>query len=164
MYHILRIRPDDIERKVYTEANEYGIICNKQDLQTIIERLDKYIKKNKVASKGLNKYLGHTQLHYESAKESFYEWSAGVSIAKGWSLKAEQGSHFFFEIMPNRHYLISEKKSTQVYRFPERKDIDYYFILGKFYWYYEDNGEIIYCDEEEDRQKEKLFLKDCWIA
>ena len=158
MYHIMRIKPDDIERKIYTDASEYGIICGRRELKDIISRLDKYIKKTKVASKGLDKKFGHIQLHFGTPEESFYEWSAGVSVAKGSSLKAEQGSHFFFEIMPNRHYILKDNISTEVYRFPERKDINYYFILGKFYWYYEDNGTIVYCDDEEDRIKRQEFF------
>jgi len=47
MFWKIRIRPGEDERNVYAEAEEYGIICQAQDLQGIAERLDKYIKKQK---------------------------------------------------------------------------------------------------------------------
>ena len=55
MFWNLRIRAGEDERKVYAEADEYGIICKAQDLQGIAERLDKYIKKTKVRGAGLAK-------------------------------------------------------------------------------------------------------------
>ena len=47
MFWNLRIRPGEDERKVYAEAAECGIVCKPQDLEGIVERLDKYIKKTK---------------------------------------------------------------------------------------------------------------------
>lgn len=62
MFWKLRIRPGEDERNVYAEANEYGIICGPQDLQGIVESLDKYIKKTKVRGAGLQKYIGRSHL------------------------------------------------------------------------------------------------------
>lgn len=47
MFWKLRIRPGEDERNVYAEAKEYGIICKPQDLRGIVERLDKYLKKQR---------------------------------------------------------------------------------------------------------------------
>jgi len=76
MFWRLRIRPEEDERKVYAEAEEYGIICKAQDLQGIAERLDKYIKRTKVRGAGLTKYIGRG--HLVDNGENWYEWSIGL--------------------------------------------------------------------------------------
>lgn len=38
-------RNPGVREKVYGEAAEYGIVCKIQDLKTIVERIDRYLKK-----------------------------------------------------------------------------------------------------------------------
>ncbi len=163
MFWRLRIRPGEDERNVYSEANEYGIICKPQDLQSIIERLDKYIKKTKVRGAGLTKYIGRSHL-LSAAAEKWYDWGAGLSCSKEGRLSNEQGRLWYFELLPNRHYYLEHGTIKEIYEFPERKDILYYFILVKYYWYYEENGEIVYTGFDEDRKKREAFFQglfDC---
>ena len=160
MFWKLRIRPGEDERKVYAEAEEYGIICKAQDLQGIAERLDKYMKKTKVRGAGLTKYIGRS--HLVDNGENWYEWSIGLSCTKEGRLSNEQGRLWYFELMPNRHYHLGQ--DTAIYEFSERKDIIYYFILVKYRWYYEENGMIVYADNDEARKKREAFFQglfDC---
>ena len=162
MFWELRIRPGEDERKVYAEAEEYGIICKVQDLQGIAERLDKYIKKTKVRGGGLTKYIGCS--HLVNNGEKWYEWSMGLSCSKEGRLSNEQGRLWYFELMPNRHYHLSQDIAEEVYEFPDRKDIIYYFVLVKYYWYYEENGKIVYTGDDEARKKREAFFQglfDC---
>lgn len=162
MFWNLRIRAGEDERKVYAEADEYGIICKAQDLQGIAERLDKYIKKTKVRGAGLVKYIGRS--HLIDGGENWYEWSMGLSCSKEGRLSNEQGRLWYFELMPNRHYHLEGDTAEEVYEFPERKDIPYYFILVKYYWYYEENGKTVYADSDEAREKREAFFQglfDC---
>ena len=163
MFWNLRIRAGEDERKVYAEADEYGIICKAQDLQGIAERLDKYIKKTKVRGAGLAKYIGRSHL-LQHNDENWYEWSMGLSCSKEGRLSNEQGRLWYFELMPNRHYHLEGDTAEEVYEFPERKDIPYYFILVKYYWYYEENGEVVFTDSDEARNKREAFFQglfDC---
>ncbi|MEY8317981.1 hypothetical protein AALB19_11820 [Oscillospiraceae bacterium 50-58] len=162
MFWKLRMHPGEEEQKVYAEAEEYGIICNVQDLQGIAERVDKYIKKTKVRGAGLNKYIGRS--HLVSGGENWYEWSIGVSYSKEGCLSNGQGRLWYFELMPNRHYHLEQDVSEEVYEFPERKDVLYYFILVKYYWYYEENGRIVCADSDDARKKREKFFQglfDC---
>lgn len=162
MFWKLRIRPEEDERKIYAEADEYGIICKSQDLQGIAERLDRYMKKTKVRGAGLTKYIGRN--HLVDNGENWYEWSIGLSCSKEGRLSNEQGRLWYFELMPNRHYKVEKNITEEVYEFPERKDVMYYFILVKYYWYYEENGEIVNTDNDEEREKRESFFQglfDC---
>ena len=162
MFWKLRMHPGEEERKVYAEAEEYGIICNVQELQGIAERVDKYIKKTKVRGAGLNKYIGRS--HLVNGGENWYEWSIGISYSKEGCLSNEQGRLWYFELMPNRHYHIEQNISERVYEFPERKDVLYYFILVKYYWYYEENGRMVCADSDDARKKREAFFRglfDC---
>lgn len=162
MFWKLRIKPDEDERKVYAEAKEYGIICKPQDLQGIAERLYKYMKKTKVRGAGLTKYIGRS--HLIDNGENWYEWAIGLSFSKEGRLSNEQGRLWYFELMPNRHYKVEKHITEKVYEFPERKDAMYYFILVKYYWYYEENGEIVNADNDEGREKREAFFQglfDC---
>lgn len=163
MFWKLRIGPGEDERNVYAEANEYGIICRPQDLQGIIERLDKYIKKTKVRGAGLTKYIGRRHLLFYNA-EQWYEWGVGLSCSKEGRLSNEQGRLWYFELLPNRHYYFEQNSAEEIYEFPERKDILYYFVLVKYYWYYKENGEIVCADSDAARKKRETFfegLLDC---
>ena len=163
MFWKLRIRPGEDERNVYAEADEYGIICKPQDLQVITERLDKYMKKSKVRGAGLTKYIGRSHLVFGTG-EKWYEWGAGLSCSKEGRLSNEQGRLWYFELLPNRHYYLEQDTVEEVYEFPERKDVLYYFVLVKYYWYYEENGKIVYADSDEARKKRESFFQglfDC---
>lgn len=163
MFWKLRIRPGEDERNVYAEANEYGIICGPQDLQGIVESLDKYIKKTKVRGAGLQKYIGRSHL-LSGSREKWYEWGAGFSCSREGCLRSEQGRLWYFELLPNRHYDLEANTIEEVYEFPERKDVLYYFILVKYYWYYEENGKTVYADSDEAREKREAFFQglfDC---
>ena len=145
MFWNLRIRPGEDERKVYAEAAEYGIVCKPQDLEGIVERLDKYIKKTKVRGAGLPKYIGRSHLIW-GGSEKWYEWSIGLSCAKEGRLSNEQGT------------------AEEVYEFPERNDILYYFVLVKYYWYYREDGKIVYTGTDDGRKQREAFfqgLLDC---
>ena len=161
MFWKLRMHPGEEERKVYAEAKEYGIICSARDLQGIVERLDKYMKKAKVRGAGLTKYIGRSHLLMGNG-EKWYEWSAGLSCSKEGRLSNEQGRLWYFELMPNRHYDLEQDR--EVYEFPERKDVLYYFVLVKYYWYYEENGKMVCADSDDARKKREAFfqgLLDC---
>ena len=147
MFWGLRIGPGEDERNVYAEANEYGIICRPQDLQGIIERLDKYIKKTKVRGAGLTKYIGRRHLLFYNA-EQWYEWGVGLSCSKEGRLSNEQGRLWYFELLPNRHYYFEQNSAEEIYEFPERKE----------------NGEIVCADSDAARKKRETFfegLLDC---
>lgn len=163
MFWKLRIRPGEDERNVYAEAKEYGIICKPQDLRGIVERLDKYLKKTKVRGAGLPKYIGRSHfLKYGS--EKWYEWSIGLSCAKEGRLSNEQGRMWYFELMPNRHYHLEQGTAEEVYEFPERNDILYYFVLVKYYWYYKEDGKIVYTGTDDGRKQREAFFRgllDC---
>lgn len=90
MFWKQRIHPGEDERKVYDEAEEYGIICKAQDLQGIAERLDIYTKRTKVSGKGFTKYIGRSHLLLGNG-EKWYEWSMGLSCTKERRLSNEQG-------------------------------------------------------------------------
>lgn len=163
LYWTLRMHPGEDERKVYAKAEEYGILCRPQDLQDIAERLDKYIKKTKVRGAGFRRYIGRSHLLFGGG-EAWYEWSMGLSCALEGALNNEQGRLWLFELMPNRHYRLEENTAEEVYEFPERKDISYYFVLVKYYWYYKENGRIVCADPVDARQKREAFfqgLLDC---
>ena len=128
MFWRLRIRPGEDERNVYSEANEYGIICKPQDLQSIIERLDQYMKKTKVRGAGLPKYIGRSHL-LSAAAEKWYEWGVGLSCSKEGRLSNEQGRLWYFELLPNRHYYSEHDTIKEIYEFPERKDILYLSLI-----------------------------------
>lgn len=163
MFWKLRIRPGEDERKIYAEAEEYGIICKPQDLQGIVERLDRYMKKTKVRGAGLTKYIGRSHLLAYN-NENWYEWSIGLSCSKEGRLSNEQGRLWYFELMPNRHYHFEQDTAEEVYEFPERKDVLYYFVLVKYYWYYEESGKIVCADNKEARKKRDAFFQglfDC---
>ena len=158
MFWKLRMRPGEEERNVYAEAEEYGIACKAQDLQGIAERLDKYIKKTRVRGAGLTKYIGRSHLLMHGG-ENWYEWSMGLSCSKEGRLSNEQGRLWYFELMPNRHCHVEGDTAEEVYEFPERKDILYYFVLVKYYWYYKENGEIVQTDPEDGRKKREAFFR-----
>ena len=157
MFWNLRIRPGEDERKVYAEAAECGIVCKPQDLEGIVERLDKYIKKTKVRGAGLPKYIGRSHLIW-GGSEKWYEWSIGLSCAKEGRLSNEQGRMWYFELMPNRHYHLEQGTAEEVY------DILYYFVLVKYYWYYREDGKIVYTGTDDGRKQREAFfqgLLDC---
>ena len=157
MFWKLRIRPGEEEKTVYAEAKEYGILCKAQDLQGIAERLDKYMKKTKVRGAGLTRNIGSG--HLISGGENWYEWSMGLSCAKEGRLSNEQGRLWYFELMPNRHYSVKQDTAKEVYEFPERKEILYYFVLVKYRWYYKEDGKIVYADSEEAREAREAFFR-----
>ena len=47
-----------VREKVYTDAVDYGLLCRRQDLETVVKGLDKYLKKTKVRGAGLCKRFG----------------------------------------------------------------------------------------------------------
>ncbi|MCI8303554.1 MAG: hypothetical protein HFF52_02895 [Lawsonibacter sp.] len=76
----------------------------------------------------------------------------------------EQGRMWYFELMPNRHYHLEQGTAEEVYEFPERNDILYYFVLVKYYWYYKEDGKIVYTGTDDGRKQREAFfqgLLDC---
>ena len=164
MYWELRMHPGAEVKQVYADAAEYGIDCRVQNLNDITQRLDRYLKKAKVSSKGLTKLFGKTYLGLPDGNASWYPWCMESVWTKEGRLTNEQGRLFDFELLPNRHYHLSEEAEQEVYAFPERQDIPYYFLLIKFRWSYEEDGVQVYADDDPERaQRESFFqgLLDC---
>lgn len=153
---------EDGQEKIYAEAAEYGIICKVQDLETIVKGIDKYLKKTKVRSAGLNKRFGESHWQCGTRVESWSEWLMVAGCSRSGCLTDEQGALWHFELMPNRHYHIDHDENdavTEVYAFPERKDLAYIIILIKHRLFYEQDGEIVYVDGADNHQKREVFFQ-----
>lgn len=136
----------------YPDITDYGILCNIQDLGIIVKNLDKFMKKNKIRSQGIGKDLGwKAGIRVNgSIEERFCEWRLSAGYLKA-ALPIELGYTWHFEVCPNRQYRIDrDNTATEVYAFPDRKDISIYFTLIKH------NYDL---DNAETRKVRELFFR-----
>lgn len=151
----------DTKEKVYSEAAEYGIYCSVQDLQKVVNGLNKYIKKTKVRRAGLNTQFGTLNHGGPGISDCCWkEWYMDMSAVKKNALTAEQGLFWYFRLKPNRHFHIdAEGKAREVYAFPDRTEFAYIVSLYKHNYYFYRNGQVINTDKEDVRLKREIFFE-----
>ena len=131
---------------------DYGIVCKIQNLEKIVKNLDSFMKKNKIRSQGMVKNLGMVNGIFGSPDEKFCEWSIYVGASLKFPLSPEQGYSWHFDMHPNRHYHIHPDGTTsEVYAYPERKDLPFYCTLIKHH--------IYSCNEEDTMLREDFYSK-----
>lgn len=151
----------DIKERVYAESAVYGIQCRVQDLQEIVNGLNKYIKKTKVRGAGLNIQFGVLNPGGFGISDSCWkEWLLDMGASKKNALTAEQGLFWYFSLKPNRHFHIdADGKAREVFFFPDRKEFHYIVSLYKHNYFYFRNGQIVNTDNEDIRLKREIFFQ-----
>ncbi len=152
-------RNPSVREKVYGEAAEYGIVCRIQDLKTVVEGIDRYLKKTKVRGQGLCKRFGQVNGISESPEKQWTEWVMDAGAIKNNVLTAEQGLFWYFDLQPNRHFRIGpDGTAREVYIFPDRKDLAYIIFLDKKIWTVEREGEFVCTDSPKIREEREHFF------
>lgn len=151
----------DIKERVYSESAEYGVQCRVQDLQEIVNELNKYMKKTKVRSAGLNMRFGVLNHGGPGIVDSCWkEWLLDMGASKKNALTADQGLFWYFALKPNRHFHIdADGKSREVFFFPDRVELPYIVSLYKHNYFYLRDGQIIDTDNEDIRLKRENFFQ-----
>ena len=150
-----------VREKVYTDAVDYGLLCRRQDLETVVKGLDKYLKKTKVRGAGLCKRfgVGYGVGCVGAVVRCWTEWMMDAGASKV-PLSMEQGFVWHFELIPNRQFRLNEVgEAAEVWRFSDRRDIAYIATLLKHRWYYLRDGQTVSADTDKDRAKREAFFQ-----
>lgn len=146
--------------KVYMDAADYGIRCNYDELEEVLNNVKKYLKKTKVRADGLWHDFASRALGSPVTKETcFSEWKLRYSMFKAGTLKPEQGMMWEFVIRPNRHCHIQESgERRDCWAAPDHKEFDYIVELRKQNYYFLEDGKRVETDEPEIRKQREDFF------
>ena len=149
----------DRSRRCYMEAVDYGIRCDYNALEKVMDNVKKYLKKTKVRQDGLRHVFGAVHIGHPETKEiCFSEWNLKVGATRYGLYKPNQGMMWEFVIRPNRHIHVMEKgKRRDAWVAPDHKEFDYIVEMRKCNYFFIEDGKRVEADDPEVRAQREEF-------